>query len=189
MSATEDSSVGWISASDDDLDALRSSSPERPLASSKKRVARADAVAKVAPAPKGRLGSPFNLVVERKIGQLTEEEQGARVESPPPIGSGTLDGPFPSSTAGRAPEDELQGLIHSFDALAVARTLLKQHRNDMVWMKGRLLNHHRNVIRVTHLAEKTMQAVSRAQYVQGKGEEFMLAQGAPPTQGGAAPHR
>ncbi|KAJ3529764.1 hypothetical protein NMY22_g8861 [Coprinellus aureogranulatus] len=89
--------------------------------------------------------------------------------SPPPVGSGPPEGHLSSSP----PTLEFPNNMSILDAIAVCRQVCVQYRGDLQWVKSRLNNHHRNVIRCRYLAEKTSQAISRALYIEGKGEELI----------------
>ncbi|KAJ3513501.1 hypothetical protein NMY22_g15022 [Coprinellus aureogranulatus] len=96
-----------------------------------------------------------------------------QAQSPPPVGSGRSDGRLPSSSTSLRLTERFSNTIPPMDAVAAVREVLHQHRSDMLWIQTRLRSHHRNIIRCRYLAEKTSQAISRALYIQGKGQEVI----------------
>ncbi|KAJ3503724.1 hypothetical protein NMY22_g18145 [Coprinellus aureogranulatus] len=122
-------------------------------------------------------GNPRHADADRcfspEVAPFPDDVVRGRAESPLPIGSGRPEGPLPSSSAGADIVARITPGMSALDAIATVRQLVLQQRADVIWIRDRLRNHHRNVIRSRYLAEKTSNAVSRALYIQGKGEEVM----------------
>ncbi|KAJ2921884.1 hypothetical protein H1R20_g15214, partial [Candolleomyces eurysporus] len=92
---------------------------------------------------------------------------------PPPMGSSLVE----PTTLSRSTDLLAKQVwnLHSLDAVIVSANFLKEHINDLLWIKARLLDHQGHLLRCHTFAQQNLDAITRALYVDSKMEELRLA--------------
>jgi hypothetical protein len=62
--------------------------------------------------------------------------------------------------------------LHSLDAVIVSAGFLNNHVNDLIWIKGHLLEHQGHILRCRAFAQQNLDAISRALYIDSKMSEL-----------------
>ncbi|KAJ2911612.1 hypothetical protein MD484_g8803, partial [Candolleomyces efflorescens] len=62
--------------------------------------------------------------------------------------------------------------LRSLDAVLVSGNFLDNHINDLIWVKSRLLEHQGHLLRCRDFAQRNLDAINRALYIDSKLEEM-----------------
>jgi hypothetical protein len=62
--------------------------------------------------------------------------------------------------------------LRSLDAVIVSANFLSNHINDMLWIKGRLLEHQGHILCCQNFAQRNLDAINRALYIDSKMDEL-----------------
>jgi hypothetical protein len=62
--------------------------------------------------------------------------------------------------------------LHSLDAVIVSANYLQHHINDLLWIQARLMDHQAHILRCRNFAQRNLDAIQRALYVDTKLEEL-----------------